>query len=86
MKREFQISREYEIRNIISSSFLSDLRYSSHRHFSLSLGRPRTHLYVPAPFDNLPTADESWQSGIVFEGIGARYRERYAARVPVVIK
>ena len=65
---------------------MSGLLYSSHRHSSLSLGRHRTPIYVPAPFDDLSTADESWQSGIMFEGTGARYREEWAARVlPVVI-
>ena len=43
---------------IIPTYFEFDLLYSSHRHSSLSLGRPRMPLYVPTPFDDLPTADE----------------------------
>ena len=38
---------------------------------------------MPAPFDDLSAADKSWQSGIMFEGTGARYREEWAARVLV---
>ena len=46
MKYEAGISKniEYWIWNVIPTSFVSDLLYSSHRHSSLSLGRSRTPL------------------------------------------
>ena len=36
---------------------------------------------MPTPFDDLSTAYESWQSGIMFEGAGTRYIEEWVARV-----
>ena len=87
MNFKFQKNIKYEISYTfhapIPTSLVPDLRYSSNRHSSLSLGRHRTPLYVPAPLNDLSTADESWQSGIMFEGTGARYREEWAARVLV---
>ena len=56
-----------------------------YRHSLLTLGRPRTPLHVPASFDDLSKADENWQSGIMFEGIGAQYREEWVVRVVMVV-
>ena len=81
----FQISKKYEIFNIIPTTIVLNLLYSFHRHSSLSLVIPRTPPYMPAPFDDLSPVDESWQSGIIFEDTGARYQEEWATRVLLLV-